>query len=122
MKLMLIVLLLVGFFAPAYGQQQFCFSKNCGQTPATSFKLDRSDTQLTNIFRPLSALPPYQPVARLASSPPTRQFFQPTPNDNAIGTHSPSALDGSHIATPTSSGHFSTGQGGAGFTPVSPRF
>jgi hypothetical protein len=142
----ILVALLVGLFAPLYGQQQLCFSKNCPQTPATMFTLDQSDKQLNNIFRPLPALPAYEPIAPLALSPPTRQFFQysaPTDADkglglasrsnatatietshsSATGTHSPHGLNGSHMAEPTSStGRFSTGQEGIGFTPSSPKF
>ncbi len=76
MKLVLLVAMLAGFFMPLYGQQQWCFSKNCSQTPATMFTLDRSNKQLDNIFRPLPALPAYVPVAPLALSSSTRQFFQ----------------------------------------------
>lgn len=142
MKLMLIVVLLVGFFVPAYGQQQLCFSKNCSQTPVAIFKLDRSDTQLANIFRPLPALPAYQPVAPLAFSPSTRQFFRysvpahvdnglslpklskPAPGETGhgswMGTNYPSGLSGASPTGPAFSARtFSTGQGGIGFTPAS---
>jgi hypothetical protein len=141
MKLMLNVALLIGFFVPLYGQQQLCFSNNCLQTPASTFALDRSNTQLNNIFRPLPTLPAYTPVAPLALSPSSKQLFQysaPMDADNrlglaspgnasaiveprhggTIGTNSQSGLNGSHTAGPT----FSTGQGGIGFTPTSPKF
>ena len=141
MKLMLIVALLIGSYVPLYGQQQLCFSMNCPQTSVTSFALDRSNTQLNNIFRPLPALPAYTPVAPLVLSPSTKQFFQysastdadnrlglaspgnasaivETSHGDTIGTNSQSGLNGSHIAGPT----FSTGQGGIGFSPTSPKF
>jgi len=141
MKPILLVALLVGIVAPLYGQQQLCFSKTCPQTPATIFTLDRSNKQLANIFRPSPILPDYTPVAPLASSPSTGQFFQysaPTvvgheagladpgnatamvdPNHGSTtGGRSPSGLNSSHAVGPT----FSTGQGGMIFTPASPRF
>ena len=145
MKFKLIVALLIGSYVPLYGQQQLCFSMNCPQTPATSFALDRSNTQLKNIFRPLPVLPAYTPVAPFALSPSTKQFFQysapnsaPTDADNRLGLASPgnatamvetshggtigtnvqSGLNGSHLAAPA----FSTGQGGNGFSPTSPKF
>jgi len=139
MKLMLNVALLIGIFAPLYGQQQLCFSNSCLQTPASSFALDRSNTQLNNIFRPLPALPAYTPVAPLALSPSGKQFFRystpsnggnllrlPRPStatsmagaasgDTAV-TRSPANLNGSHTAGPT----FSNGLGGISFSPTSP--
>jgi len=141
MKPVLLVAMLAGLFMPLYGQQQWCFSKTCPETPATMFTLDRSDKQLNNIFRPLATLPAYQPVAPLAFSPSTKQFFQysvptdvghglglagpgnvaamvETNHGGTIGTHSPAGLKSSHRMGPT----FSTGQGGMVFTPASPRF
>lgn len=141
MKFKLIVALLIGSYAPLYGQQQLCFSMNCPQTPATSFALDRSNTQLNNIFRPLPVLPAYTPVAPFALSTSTKQFFQysaPKDADNRLGLASPgnatamvetshggtigtnvqSGLNGSHVAAPA----FSTGQGGIGFSPTSPKY
>ena len=138
----ILVVLLVGYFVPAYGQQQLCFSKNCPQTPATSFTLDRSNKQLNSIFRTLPALPGYKPVAPLSLSSSTRQFFRysaPTDADNGsgfaspggatvksgstTGTHPSPGLNGSHMAGSSFSiGRFSTGQGGIGFTPTSPKF
>jgi hypothetical protein len=141
----ILMALLFGLFAPLYGQQQFCFSKSCPQTPETVFMLDRSDRQLSTIFLPLPTLPAYEPVAPLALSPSTRQFFQysaPTDGNSlglaspessrastdirhggTTGTHSSHGLNPSHTAGPTfSTGGFSTGQGGIGFTPTSPKF
>jgi len=136
------VVLLVGYLVPAYGQQQLCFSKNCPQTSATSFTLDRSNEQLNSIFRTLPAPPGYEPIAPLSLSPSTRQLFQysaPTDADNGsglaspgnatvksgstTGTHPSPGLNGSHMAGPSfSTERFSTGQGGIGFTPTSPKF
>ena len=76
MKLILLVAMLAGLFTPLRGQQQWCFSTNCPDTPATSFGLDRTDKQLNKIFRTLPTLPAYKPVAPLALSPSTRQFFR----------------------------------------------
>ncbi len=140
MKPILIAALLVGFFVPSYGQQQLCFSKNCPQTPATIFTLDRSIPQLNTIFRPLPSLPAYKPVAPLALSPSTRQFFQywaptnighqleptrpggataqtETSHGDTTGTHSPAGVSSSHTPGAT----FSTGRGGIAFTPTSPK-
>jgi len=75
MKPVLLVAMLAGFLMPVYGQQQLCFSKNCAQTPATSFKLDRSDKQLNNLFQPLPSVPTYSPLTPLALSPSAKQFL-----------------------------------------------
>lgn len=139
MRPILLVTLLVGLFLPSYCQQQLCFSKNCPQTPATIFALDRSNKQLAKVFRPSPVLPAYTPVAPLALSPSSRQFFQysvpldvghdlglvapgnatamvEARHDATIGTHPPADRNNSHIAGPT----FSTRQGGIIFAPPSP--
>ena len=99
----ILVALLVGLFAPLYGQQQFCFSKSCAQTPATMFTLDRSDRQLSTIFRPVPTLSAYEPVAPLALSPSTRQFFQysaPTDAGNRLGLASPESASAESEISP----------------------
>jgi hypothetical protein len=102
-KSLLVLVMLTGFLMPAYGQQQLCFSNNCPLTPATSFVLRGTDKQPTSFFRPLPSLPAYTPVAPLALSPSTRQFFlysSPTNNGSAFALTTPG------IATATSGSHY----------------
>ena len=138
MKPMLIVAMLTGLFIPLNGQPQWCFSKNCPETRATSFRLDRRDKQLNKIFRTVPTLPAYKPVVPLALSPSTFQFFHysaPTGADYPLGLgdfrNAPALSETSHggtlktysPASPNSSGPtFSTGQGGIVFNPASPKF
>jgi hypothetical protein len=140
MKPIFIFALLLGSLLPLHAQQKWCFSKNCLQTPATTFTLDRSDRDLGNIFRPSSTLPAYRPVAPLTFSPITRPFFlyaaEGTKMDqfgisNLAGRTAMTAAGGRSLgivpgAVPAkgaqmSGPHFSTGQGRTGFTPTSPR-
>ena len=141
MKSILAVAVVVGLLAPLYGQELWCFSKNCPETPATTFRLDRSNQQLNNTFLFLPALSAYKPVAPFVFSPSARQFFQysvltdvgdllrlkgpgnaaamvQTNPGGTIGTHALAAQSSSHITGPT----FSTGQGGMKFTSASPKF
>jgi hypothetical protein len=141
MKPILLVAMLAGFLMPVYGQQQLCFSKNCPQTPATSFTLDRSEKQLNNLFRPLPSLPAYSPVASLAASPSTKQFFHYSApldavpglglavpgNATAVGEAGYKGTTGMHSSDAGNSFHtggsaFSVGQGGMVLTPGSPKF
>lgn len=140
MKLIMLIALLMGLWTPLYGQQQWCFSKNCPETPAPSFTLDRSNKLLDNLFRSSPALPAYKPLAPLTFSPSTRQFFLDSmpavnglkfPNlsipsksftdsgEGNAGTRAlSSGVNGSHGTNP----EFSTGKGGMSFTPASPKF
>jgi len=141
MKPLLFAALLVGLVLPLYGQQPLCFSKNCPETPATTFKLDRNDKDLSTIFQPSAPVPAYVPAAPLTMLPSARQFFSyspATPVDNgsrhrgggtitgirgsdhglSMRTQSPLGSSGSHVMGP----NFLSGQGGAAFTPASPRF
>ena len=139
MKPIVLVAVLAGLFMPLYGQQQWCFSKNCPETPATTFRLDRSNQQLNSAFLPLPTLPAYKPVAPLVFSPSARQFFQySAPTDvgdllegagdaaamvqtnpgSTIGTHATAGQGSPHITGPT----FPTGQGAIVFTSTSPKF
>ncbi len=141
MKTMFVVVLL-GSLVPLHAQQQWCFSKDCLQTPATIFHLNPNDKQLSDIFRPPAALPMYKPVAPLPLSPSVRQFFlSSAPNTNLMNpstalsgtnavtakTHGTvrSAPEGHGIATMHGSNAgregFSTGQGGIRFSPLGPR-
>jgi hypothetical protein len=125
----------IGLLMPVYGQQQWYFSKNCPETPATSFTLDRSNRQLDNIFRASAALPAYEPVAPLTFSLSTRQFFlYPTPvvygleppnasgsvqalAAGSVGTARTHAVSGVNNLTAVDPG-FSTATGGISFTGV----
>jgi len=75
MKTMLLVVFVIGAFLASEAQQQWCFSKNCPQTPATFFKLDRSHPELWNILHRSPVLPAMKPLAPLIFSPTTSQFF-----------------------------------------------
>ena len=112
-----LLILFAGIVVPLYGQQPFCFSRNCVETPATTFRLDRSDKDLSGIFVGPKSQPPYVPIAPLALSPSTQQFFQSVPSINtghglvpakpgnsvatvagAPGTiRTPAATNGSHV-------------------------
>jgi hypothetical protein len=141
MKPVLLVAMLAGFSMPVYGQQQLCFSKNCAQAPATSFKSDRSDKQLNNLFQPLPSVPDYSPVTPLAWSPSAKQFFHySAPADTAPGlrlvvprnatARGESGYEGTtgmHSSVGGNSSQaagsaFSVGRGGAVLTPGSPKF
>jgi len=138
MKPVLLVAMLAEFLMPVYGQQQLCFSKNCAQAPSTSFKLDRSDKQLNNLFQPLSSVPDYSPVTPLALSPSATQFFHysaPADTGPRLGLVVPGnatagdesgyvGTTGMHssVGGNSSQAAFSVGRGGAVLTPGSPKF
>ena len=139
MKPMLLVAILSGFLMPSYSQQPWCFSKNCAETPATTFRLDRSNQPMNSTFFTLPTLPAYKPVAPLVFSPSARRFFQSSApmdvgallraTDNAaamaqtnpgstIGRHATAGQGSSHVTGPT----LSTGQGAMVFGSTSPKF
>jgi len=141
MKPILLVAMLAGLLTPVYGQQQLCFSKNCAQTPATSFTLDWSDKQLNNLFQPLPSVPAYSPVTPLALSPSAKQFFHYSApvdtgprsglvvprNATARGESGYEGTTGMHSSVGGNSSQaagsaFSVGRGGAVLTPGSPKF
>lgn len=139
MKPMLVFVMLSGLLMPAYGQQQLCFSNNCPLTPATSFSLEGIDKPPHIVFRPLPSLPAYTPVAPLALSPSTGQFFlysSPTDNGSAFALTAPGnatatsglryrGMIGSRISVRSGSlpigGPATSSQGGL-LTPGLPRF
>ena len=114
MKTMLLVVFLIGPFLVSEGQQQWCFSKNCPQTPATFFKLDRSRPELWNVFRRPPALPAMKPLAPLMFSPTTSQLFLYTKPSSKIafpfGLHTDT---GSLNAVRSSAGKTSNANGAA---------
>jgi hypothetical protein len=143
MKPVLLVAMLAGFLMPVYGQQQLCFSKNCAQAPATSFKLDRSDKRLNNLFQPIPSVPDYTPVTPLALSPSAKQFLHysaPVDTGPRLGLVVPrnataswgakSGYEGTtrvHSSVYGNSSQaagfaFSVGRGGAVLTPGSSKF
>ena len=79
MKTMMLVALLLGSIMPLHAQQLWCFSANCPQTRAILFAPNRRNEDLGKIFRPPLVLPGYKPVAPLAFSPASRQFFLYSP-------------------------------------------
>jgi hypothetical protein len=74
MKAALVVCLLIGSFAPLRAQQQWCFSSNCAEMHNPTLSLKQSK-ELGKVFRRVLALPRYTPIAPLAFSPATRQYF-----------------------------------------------
>jgi len=122
MKWILLALALAGMAVPLYAQKTLCFSKNCAASPTTSFKLDRNDKDLAEIFEHEESQLPYSPVAPLTLSPSTRQFFQPgLTASNALSRDAiqvPSVPSASMLKGSANS-HL---RGGSIFSAGSPRF
>ena len=140
MKSMIGVVVFISSFMPLHAQQQWCFSKNCPQTPATIFQPNLNNKQLPGIFQPTPALPAYQPIAPLTLSPSVTQFFlysAPTANTSSLfrlprthasspkvsgdirnsGPHGIFGAEGAQPANP----QFSTERGGLRFSLVAPK-
>jgi hypothetical protein len=136
MRSIILAASLAAFSVPLYGQAPWCFSRNCPESSIATFTLNRQDKRLDQIFKTLTTLPTYQPIAPLAFAPSSGLFFlntAPVGSVNApglpglgglqgannanqcdtIGVHMPSAQHSS----PTTGRYFPTGQGGLGFRP-----
>jgi hypothetical protein len=74
MKRILLIAVLVGCSVPL-PVQEWCFSKDCTDTPATIFSPNKSSKQLGLNFRSVWVLSAYTPVEPLRFSPSTRRFF-----------------------------------------------
>jgi hypothetical protein len=137
MRSFILAVSLAAFSVPLYGQAPWCFSQNCPESSVATFTLNRQDKQLDQIFKTLTTLPTYHPIAPLTFAPSSGLFFLHTApvgsvnappglsglgglqgannasQDDMIGVHIPSAQHSS----PATGRYFPTGEGGLGFRP-----